>query len=392
MKFIVRRSNLLRELLLLKQVANQKASIPVLSYVLVEVKNNQLHLSATDLEFALRSPRCEVQVLEEGRCTLHAQTLHDLTNAQADVDITFTLGDAKMVMVSERFKTNLPTMPVAEFPAIPEAGRWGSHWAAEGQSPGPVAPVGAAGPPGDGQPLPSPSLALPRAVLREAVRKVFTSPGYVGRHYMSGALLEFTGDEFRIVSSDSHRMAVVKMPHTGAPAKVLIPQKTIDELALLLEEGDDEVTYQQEDNHVFFTIDGRTLVSRIISGEFPNYERIVDRNHSHSVTFEREKLIAAVSRCAIVADQSKALTLEMAGGRVLIKSAGLNGHAEETLLVDDAVTDTVYFNTKHLLDFLNSVSTDTVTMWFTDGMNPAFMKQEEVDGYDYTYVLVPMRS
>jgi DNA polymerase III subunit beta len=202
-----------------------------------------------------------------------------------------------------------------------------------------------------------------------------------------------------MVATDGHRLALVTAPREGAPGspdelRVIVQKKTLLELGRLLGEPGDEVIFEKGENHLFFRFAERVLVSRMIDGQFPAYERVIPKGNDKDIEFERERLTSAVKRVALLSNErSRAVKFEIDKGKVEVTSSSSEfGEAREQLAVDYAGAPmTISFNAQYVLDFLNVVQTDVVSLSLKDEVSQAVMKPIGAEGYDYTYVIMPMR-
>jgi len=210
------------------------------------------------------------------------------------------------------------------------------------------------------------------------------------------------GDELRAsFGSASPRPVLVTAPRDakakGKDAeenKAILPKKTLGELGRLLTEGDGDVAYVRGENHLFFEVGGRLLISRMIDGQFPAYERVIPKGNDKRIEFERDRLTNAVKRVALLSNErSRAVKIQLDKGKVDVTSSSPDlGEAKETLPIDyDGAPMQICFNAQYVLDFLSAVSTDVVSLELKDEVSQAVMKPVGADGYDYTYVIMPMR-
>ena len=175
---------------------------------------------------------------------------------------------------------------------------------------------------------------------------------------------------------------------------MILPRKTLLERGRLLAEAEGDIQYERGENHLFFDIGGRLLISRMIDGQFPAFERVIPKNNDKRVEFDRDRLTSAVRRVALLSNErSRAVKFQIEKGKVEIASSSPEfGEAKEALIVDYAdASVTICFNAQYVLDFLNVVETDSVALEFKDEMSQAVMKPIGAEGYDYTYVIMPMR-
>ena len=175
---------------------------------------------------------------------------------------------------------------------------------------------------------------------------------------------------------------------------VILPKKTLLELGKLLAEGDGDIQFESGENHLFFEVGGRILISRMIDGQFPAYERVIPKGNDKTIEFDRERLTSAVKRVALLSNErSRAVKFEIDKGKVEVTSSSSEfGEAHEQLSVEyTGPALSISFNAQYVLDFLNVVETDIVSLSLKDEVSQAVMKPVGAEGYDYTYVIMPMR-
>jgi DNA polymerase-3 subunit beta len=154
------------------------------------------------------------------------------------------------------------------------------------------------------------------------------------------------------------------------------------------------VRYERGENHLFFDVGGRRLISRMIDGQFPAYERVIPKGNDKHIEVERDRLTNAVKRVALLSNErSRAVKFQVDKGKVEVTSSSPDvGEASETLPVEYAGASLqICFNAQYVLDFLAAVTTDNVSLDLKDEVSQAVMKPVGADGYDYTYVIMPMR-
>src|SRR5205823_10532012 len=175
--------------------------------------------------------------------------------------------------------------------------------------------------------------------------------------------------------------------------KAILPKKTLSELARLLAEGDAAISYERGENHLFFNVGDRMLISRMIDGQFPAYERVIPKGNDKHIEFERDRLTNAVRRVALLSNErSRAVKIQIDKGKVDVTSSSPElGEAKETLSVDYSGTPLqICFNAQYVLDFLSAVTTDVIALELKDEVSQAVMTPVGAEGYDYTYVIMPM--
>jgi DNA polymerase III subunit beta len=369
MELVVRKNDLLRELQLFQGIVERKNTIPILANVLMEAKGDKVKFLATDLEVGLRSS-CEAAVSKGGSLTLPAKKFYEIIKALPETDIRIEEDKNGVKVAADRFDSRMQTLPREDFPAVPEASGQGSA-------------------------------TLSRASLRQMVEKTqFAITGEDTRYFLNGALFVLQPDQMLLVATDGHRLALVSVPREKGKSReteevrAILPKKTLWELSRLLAEGEGDIRYERGENHLFFDVGGRMLISRVIDGQFPAYERVIPKGNDKRIEFERERLTSAVRRVALLSNErSRAVKFEIDKGRVEVASSSPEfGEAREVLSVDyPGPALQICFNAQYVLDFLNVVETDVVELQLKDDVSQAMMKPVGAEGYDYTYVIMPMR-
>jgi DNA polymerase-3 subunit beta len=232
----------------------------------------------------------------------------------------------------------------------------------------------------------------------------FAITGEDTRYFLNGALFILAPTSMSLVATDGHRLALVNVerPADGKASKdaqkedirAILPRKTLWELGRLLTEGEGDIRYERGENHLFFEIGGRMLISRMIDGQFPAFERVIPKGNNRRIEFERERLTNAVRRVALLSNErSRAVKFQLDKGKVEVTSSSPEfGEAKETLPVDyNDGNMQICFNAQYVMDFLGAVNTDNVVLELKDEVSQAVMKPIGTEGYDYTYVIMPMR-
>jgi DNA polymerase-3 subunit beta len=318
---------------------------------------------------ALRSA-CQASVAKSGSLTLPAKKLYEIVKSLPDTEIRIAAEKGGVKVAADRFDSRMQTLPREDFPTLPEAG----NQAAE---------------------------SLSRAALKEMVAKTqFAITGEDTRYFLNGALLVLRPDSMSLVATDGHRLALVTTKREGKAksnseeTRPILPKKTLGELARLLTDGEGDVRFERGENHLFFDVGGRMLISRMIDGQFPAYERVIPKGNDKHIEFEHDRLTNAVKRVALLSNErSRAVKFQIDKGAVDVSSSSPEfGEARETLPVEySGEAMQICFNAQYVLDFLAAVTTDVVALELKDEVSQAMMAPVGAEGYDYTYVIMPMR-
>lgn len=373
MEFSAAKSDLLRELNLTQGVIERKTTIPILSNLLLEVAGSHLQISATDLELGLRCS-CPGNVKKEGAGAVPAKRLLEIVRSLPDAEVRFKLLENHwMQLTCERSSFKLVGMARDNFPALPA--------------------------------FPKAIATVPSKVLVGMIqRTIFAISSEESRYTLNGGLLLLKPEAVSMVATDGHRLALVEcevqVEGLKNELRVLIPKKAMGELLRLLTEagGEASVQFSKDESHLFFSAGERLLISRMLTGQFPNYEAVLPRENKRVLELDRGVIGAAIRRVALLADErSRAIRLQLDKGRLeVFSSSGEFGEAHEVLDADyqDQAIE-IGFNYQYLLDFLDVVGDGgKVRLELKDEQSAGQFRPVSDPagaGYRYRYVVMPMR-
>src|ERR1700690_2087400 len=308
MEFSVAKSALVNELNTTQGVVERKTTIPILSNLLVEAKGTQLTITATDLELSIRTS-CDAKIKKEGAGTIPAKKLLELVRLLPEGEIKIKLLDNHWVeVVSDKKKYKLVGMAKENFPALPV--------------------------------MPHVLVKIPAATLESLIGKTkFAISMEESRYTLNGGLLILKPDTLAMVATDGHRLAQPetdqKLTVLNGEVRVLIPKKAMDEVEKIskLAGSYAHMEFAKDESHLFFQVGHRLLISRILTGQIPNYEAVLPRDNTKPVVLERAELSDAVRRVSQLADQrSHAVKLAVSTEGVEISASSPEyGEAKETI-------------------------------------------------------------
>jgi len=368
MEFTVKRSSLLSELNLVQGVIERKTTIPILSNILIEASGSQIGITATDLDVSICCG-CEAEIAAEGTMTVSARRLFDIVRLlPEDSDIRFSLLENDWVEVrSGSSEYKVVGLPKENFPSIPQS--------------------------------PAANLSVPGNVLRGMIqRTMFAITQEESRYSLNGALLVLTPQEIRMVATDGHRLALVSapgdFPGIETELRSLIPRKTLVELQKLI--GDQELflDFARDENHLFFSVGTRRLVSRILAGQFPNYEMVIPKDNDKSVVADAKAVGEGVRRVAVMSDDKmRAVRMSFTEGVVeMTASSAEAGEAREVVSVEyQGQPLEIGFNPQYILDFLGAAGAASVSILLKDGETQAMFMPANATEISYRYVVMPMK-
>jgi len=372
MEITVSRQDLVKELTATQSVVERKTTIPILSNFLLEAEDDRLNITATDLDQAIRTSAA-VKVKKPGSCTIPARKLYDYIKLLPDGDISIKLLENHWVQIrSGRSNTKIVGMARANYPQVPEFPS-----------------------------LAVTSISLP-ALKSLIARTIFAISNEESRYTLNGALLVIKAESLAMVATDGHRLSFVEKPNEvlegiSGEKRVLIPRKALQELQQLLSSTEAEkVDFADDEHTLFFRIGHRTLSTRKLSGQFPNFEAVMPRDNTKFAVVRCSELSAAIQRVAQFADErSGAIRMRLEGNELKISAnSNESGESEDTI-------DTPYsgdpimvgFNSIYILDFLKALNNEgEVRLEFKDSQSAGQMRPEDPDAeFKYRYVLMPMR-
>jgi DNA polymerase III subunit beta len=373
MEITVSKFELLRELTATQGVVERKTTIPILSNYLFEAAGDKLSLTATDLDLSLRTS-CSAKVKKEGACTIPARKLYDYVKLLPDADITIRLLENHWVSIRcGRSNTKMVGMAKSNFPGLPVF---------------PSAGV----------------IKIPAAVLRSMIAKTgFAIASEESRYTLNGALMVLKPESITMVATDGHRLAHVerageKFDGVSGEMKTLIPKKAMDELKSLLDaHGESEVEaidFAKDESTLFFRVGTRLLTSRQLTGQFPNYEAVLPKDITKSITLQGDELGAAIARVAQFADErSRAVRLKLEKGELKLSASSTEtGESEDSLEVAyDGDPMAIGFNAQYLIDFIKATGSCEVKLELKDAQSAGQLRPAEGEDYKYRYIVMPMR-
>ena len=372
MEITVSRQDLVKELTATQSVVERKTTIPILSNFLIEADGESLSITATDLDQAIRTS-APAKVKKPGACTIPARKLYDYIKLLPEGDISIKLLDNHWVQIrSGRSNTKMVGMARANYPQVPEF---------------PAVAV----------------TSIPTAALKTLIaRTIFAISNEEARYTLNGALLVIKAESLAMVATDGHRLSYVEKPNEvlegiSGEKRVLIPRKALQELQQLLANTEAaKVEFADDEHTLFFRVGHRTLSTRRLSGQFPNFEAVMPRDNTKFAVVRSSELSSAIQRVAQFADErSGAIRMRLESNELKISANSTeSGESEDTIDTPYASDPIVVgFNSGYILDFLKALDNQgEVRLEFKDTQSAGQMRPEDPDAeYKYRYVLMPMR-
>lgn len=370
MKFTVERDIILRSLAHVQSVVEKRTTIPVLSNVKIEADTDQLRLTATDMEIAI-SDAAPAKISEPGKITLPAGVLYDIIRKLPDgseIEVSTLTGDQVQVK-SGRSKFKLLSLPVDTFPVMEQ---------------------------GD---LPH-KFKLSSTDFHTLIDKVrFAISNEETRYYLNGIYIHAANDNgtevLRSAATDGHRLARISIPLPQGAADmpgVIIPKKTVNELKKLMSDFGGEVEIALSETKIMFTLGDIVIVSKLIDGKFPDYERVIPKNNDKILEVNTRAFTAAVDRVSTVSlEKARAIKLFVKTGQVTVATDAPDGSTAHEELESSYSAEPVEtgYNFRYVLDMMGQIEGETTQVMLADSASPALVR--DPSDVSTLYVIMPMR-
>jgi len=347
-------------------IVERRHTLPILANVLIRKIGTSLQLTTSDLEIQIRTTAELDGDTGDFTTTVGARKLIDILRTMpADQTVSLESSAAKLILKGGKSKFTLQTMAAEDFPLVQEAASFG------------------------------PVFSVPQKTLKDLLSQVsFAMAVHDIRYYLNGILFVAEGSQLSLVATDGHRLAFASATLDVEVPKqeVILPRKTVIELQRLLSDTQGAIEMQFANNQAKFSFDGMEFVTKLVEGKFPDYNRVIPKNHQNSITLGRSALLATLQRTAILTSEKfKGVRLNIDPGTLRVAS----NNAEQEEAVDELDIDyggdsiEIGFNVTYLIDALANMSQDMVRLELSDGNSSALFTIP--DNTTFKYVVMPMR-
>jgi DNA polymerase-3 subunit beta len=370
MKVTLERNHLLKSLSHVHRVVERRNTYPILANVLLKAADGALALRATDLDIEV-TESVPAMVGQAGSTTVPAHTLYEIVRKLADgAEVRLETEGEQLLVSSGRSRFNLACLSPDSFPDL-KSGAF------------------------------TQSFSMPAAALRELIERTqFAISNEETRYYLNGIymhVLDVNGTStLRAVATDGHRMARAETDAPGGAKGmpgIIVPKKTVSEVQKLLDGADGDVAVEVSDTKIRFTLGGVVLLSKLIEGTFPDYDRVTPKNNDKQMNVDKASFATAVDRVSTIASDrgGKAVKLAMREGQLELSVTNPDhGTASEELAVDfETESFEIGFNARYLLDIIGQIRSDSAVFMFNDAGSPTLVKED--GDAKALYVLMPMR-
>ncbi|MDO9435770.1 DNA polymerase III subunit beta [Hydrogenophaga sp.] len=347
-------------------IVERRHTLPILANVLLRKTGSQVQLTTSDLEIQIRTTAELDGDSGNFATTLGARKLIDILRTMpADQTVSLESSAGKLILKGGKSRFTLQSMPAEDFPLVQESASFG------------------------------PVFSVPQKTLKNLLGQVsFSMAVHDIRYYLNGILFVAEGQQLSLVATDGHRLAFASATLDVEVPKqeVILPRKTVLELQRLLSDKEGAIEMQFAANQAKFSFDGMEFVTKLVEGKFPDYNRVIPKNHKNIVTLGRQPLLASLQRTAIMTSEKfKGVRLNVEPGALRVASS----NAEQEEAVDELDIDyggdtiEIGFNVTYLIDALQNMSQEMVRIELSDGNSSALVTNP--DDNAFKYVVMPMR-
>ncbi|MBB1073313.1 DNA polymerase III subunit beta [Rhodoferax sp. 4810] len=347
-------------------IVERRHTLPILANVMIRKTGTSVQLTTSDLEIQIRTTADLGGDTGDFTTTVGARKLIDiLRSLPADQTVSLESSAAKLILKGGKSKFTLQTMPAEDFPLVQESANFG------------------------------PVFSVPQKTLKALLSQVsFAMAVHDIRYYLNGILFVAEGQQLSLVSTDGHRLAFASATLDVEVPKqeVILPRKTVLELQRLLSDADGAIDMQFANNQAKFSFGGMEFVTKLVEGKFPDYNRVIPRNHQNNIILGRAALLSTLQRTAILtSDKFKGVRLNIDPGTLRVAA----NNAEQEEAVDELDIDysgdsiEIGFNVTYLIDALSNMTQEMIKIELSDGNSSALLTIPEND--QFKYVVMPMR-
>ena len=347
-------------------IVERRHTLPILANVMIQKTPQSVQLTSSDLEIQIRTEADLGGDNANFTTTVGARKLMDILRSMpSDQTVSLESQQSKLILKSGKSRFTLQTLPAEDFPLVQESPSFG------------------------------PMFSIPQKTLKELLHQVsFAMAVHDIRYYLNGILFVAEGKQLSLVATDGHRLAYTSATlEVEVPKQeVILPRKTVLELLRLLSDKEGMIDMQFANNQAKFKFEGKEFVTKLVEGKFPDYNRVIPKNHKNSVTLGRVTLLNTLQRTAILtSDKFKGVRINLETG--VLRVAASNAEQEEA--VDELEIDyngdsiEIGFNVTYLIDVLTNMSQDMVRMDLADSNSSVLVTMAE--NPNFKYVVMPMR-
>lgn len=363
MRLQVTQENLSKALSNVARIANSRTTLPILSNVLLKTVNNRLSIAATNLDIAITN-YIGSKVAEEGSITVPARLMQDFVTSLPTGVIELTLEDNKLHVSADQYQSVINGVSAEDFPVMPAIGE-GKNW------------------------------NVPAALLKKALQQVvMAASNDEARPVLTGIYLHSGDGQLFLAATDSYRLAEKQLMKTDQDISLLIPASAMQDLLRIIGDSDDEVKITHDDQQIMFKIDEVELVTRLIEGNYPDYQKLIPTDFAVNAQLKRTELTNITKVSSLFARESAgSITIKVDEESQTVSIHSIASQLGENTAQASAEvkgTGTITLNSRYLLDALGATGGDTISLSFNGKLEPCLLRDTKQT--DYLHIIMPLKS
>lgn len=372
MKILCNRKELANVMTVVQKAISNKTTLEILKCVKMEVSNNKLTLTGYDLELAIQHSIEVDTVTKEGEVAVNAKMFGDIIRKLPSdfVELEYEVDKGTLLISSETSKFTISALPTIDYPSLPKVKDESMH-------------------------------SLPQELLKRMIKEtVFAVSQDQTKPILMGVLIEINEDDISLVAVDGYRLSVSKAPYKNELEKsnVIIPGKSLSDVSALLTNSNDSVVQMKfDESNALFSVNGTTVITRVLQGQFIEYKKLFPREHNTKIEVNTSELLKSIERASIVsqAEKNNLLKFNIRDNIMILNSNSSMGMSNESVAIElEGDFLDIAFNSRYLMDALKVINSEKIKIEFTTNVNPGIItpiSKEDEDVQDYSYLLLPVR-
>ncbi|MCM1049331.1 MAG: DNA polymerase III subunit beta [Clostridiales bacterium] len=363
MKIVCKKSNLLNGVMVVSKAVPSKTTMSILECILVDVRNDEIKLSANDMELGIET-KIDGEIVEKGMIALDAKIFMDIVRKLPDSDIKIeTDSNFTTTITCEKAKFNIPGKSGEDFSYLPQIER-------------------------------NDCIIVSQFTLKEIIRQtIFSISDNDNNKLMTGELFEINEDVLKVVSLDGHRISIrkIKLKNSYSPKKIVVPGKTLNEISKILSgDTDKDVSIFFTNNHILFEFDSTVVVSRLIEGEYFRIDQMLSSDYETKVRINKKEFLDCIDRATLLVKEGdkKPIIINITDSSMELKINTIIGSMDEDIDINKSGKDLMIgFNPKFLIDALRVIDDEEVDLYMVNPKAPCFIRDAEEN---YIYLILPV--
>lgn len=369
MKILCNRKELANVMTVVQKAISNKTTLEILKCVKMEVSNNTLTLTGYDLELAIQDSINVDEVTREGEVAVNAKMFGDIIRKLPNdtVELEYLGEEGKLLIHSGSSRFYVPAFSTSEYPSLPKVSDESMH-------------------------------SLPQELLKRMVKEtVFAVSQDQTKPILMGVLVEINEEDISLVALDGYRLSVSKSPYSNTLGKssVIIPGKSLSDVSgLLTNSNDDVVQMKFDESNALFSVNGTTIITRVLQGQFIDYKKLFPREYNTKIEVNTKEFLNSIERASIVsqAEKNNLLKFNIRENLMSLNSNSSMGQADESVEIQlEGEFLDIAFNSRYLIDALKVINSEKIKIEFTTNVNPGVITPISEDAEEYSYLLLPVR-